>query len=78
MLVKEKYRVNPLSSKPAPTTVSVNFTNGSTLEYVNVHYPEKYIAKIISESNGKNGSKVIKSIMYTTHDGSLKTRHLCN
>jgi hypothetical protein len=64
MIVKPEFRTNPLSEVPAPVTVTVHYTNGRTLDYDNIHYPEKYVSKIIRDSRNGTSKRVINFVSY--------------
>ncbi len=64
MIVKPEFRTNPLSEVPAPVTVTVHYTNGRTLDYDNIHYPEKYVSKIIRDSRKSTSKRVINFVSY--------------
>ena len=66
MKVGEKYRHNPLSFEPASCVVTVEYLNGRTLEYDNIHYPKKYINKLLTESKLNGEASIICKIYDTT------------
>jgi hypothetical protein len=53
MIVKDKYRLNPLSLQPGGHKVHVVFEDGFELVYDKVKYPGAYIRKVSKESKRK-------------------------
>lgn len=51
MLVKDKYRKNPLSFQPGGDEVTVEYSDGFEKTYDKVKYPKKFIEHITNESN---------------------------
>lgn len=46
LTVGQTFRTNPLAKKPGGSTVTVTKSDGKKLDYTNVKYPEKYLAKM--------------------------------
>ena len=49
LIVKDNYRVNPLSKEPGGISVVVEYTDGQVLLYDKIKMPSKYIKQIISD-----------------------------
>ena len=68
IVVKDKYRKNPLSLEPGGSSVTVTFSDGFSQTYDKVKFPNAFVRKI-NESN-KRGKPIISIVV----DG--KSMHL--
>jgi hypothetical protein len=62
MLVKDKYRSNPLSKILGGSIVTVHYEKKKSLEYDKIKSPKHYVNKIIKEAKAKGEFEDITSI----------------
>jgi hypothetical protein len=53
MLVKDKFRSNPISQIPGGSVVTVHYENNKYFEYDKIKSPKHYVNKIIKEAKAK-------------------------
>ena len=61
IIVKDKYRTNPLSLKPGGSDVTVTYSDGFSQTYDKVKFPHAFVRKI-NESN-KRGQPIISIVI---------------